>query len=110
VAEVPERGARIARREEGEYREYSTDEQRREAGRPTREFGQLSRFQVDQRARSPQPSMTGDFDFIVRFTLAMSAAVVVTVAVTAAIFLVVRRRSRNLRPPPANNPSRTSGR
>src|SRR6266516_5855395 len=26
------RGARVARREEGEYREYLTDEQRREAG------------------------------------------------------------------------------
>ena len=28
------RGARLARREEGEYREYVTDEQRREAGAP----------------------------------------------------------------------------
>ena len=32
----PERGARIARRDDREYREYTREEQRREAGCPAR--------------------------------------------------------------------------
>jgi hypothetical protein len=32
VTNIPERGARIARREERAYREYASDEQRSEAG------------------------------------------------------------------------------
>ena len=34
-------------------------------------------------------------DFILRFTLLVSAAVIVLVAITVAIFLYVRRRSRS---------------
>ena len=35
--DLPERGARLARRDEGAYRQYSTEEQRRQAGCPARE-------------------------------------------------------------------------
>ena len=43
---LPERGARIARREEGEYRLYLTDEQRREPGCPARQAVLLQRGQA----------------------------------------------------------------
>jgi hypothetical protein len=36
---IPERGARIARRDDREYREYLREEQRREAGCPRPEAG-----------------------------------------------------------------------
>jgi hypothetical protein len=35
------------------------------------------------------------FDFVLRFTLIISAAVILLVAITVAIFLYVRRRSRS---------------
>src|SRR5687767_5657049 len=35
---LPERGARLARREERAYREYVSDEQRRQAGCPARQM------------------------------------------------------------------------
>ena len=47
---LPERGARIARREERAYRRYVSDEQRREAGRPARQAVVIQRGQA---ARSP---------------------------------------------------------
>jgi hypothetical protein len=43
VAKMLERGARLARRDEREYREYLSEEQRRQAGCPARQIGQLSR-------------------------------------------------------------------
>jgi hypothetical protein len=39
VAKVPERGARLARRDDRAYREYVREEQRRQTGCPAREFG-----------------------------------------------------------------------
>jgi hypothetical protein len=39
VAKIPERGARMARREERANREFVSDEQRRQPGCPAREFG-----------------------------------------------------------------------
>jgi hypothetical protein len=35
---IPERGARMARRDDREYREYLREEQRRQPGCPTREL------------------------------------------------------------------------
>jgi hypothetical protein len=43
---MPERGARIARREERTYGRYVSDEQRREAGCPARQAAVIQRGQV----------------------------------------------------------------
>jgi hypothetical protein len=48
---IPERGARIARRDDREYREYLREEQRTEAGCPARkpvldQRGQSTRFET----------------------------------------------------------------
>jgi hypothetical protein len=45
LAEVPERGARSARRDNREYCAYVREEQRREPRCPTRGFGEVLRFQ-----------------------------------------------------------------
>ena len=37
LTDLPARGARLPRRDEGAYRQYSTEEQRRQAGCPARE-------------------------------------------------------------------------
>ena len=50
MAEVPERGARIARRETRECREHLSVEQRSEAGCPARELCDESRFLGTSRA------------------------------------------------------------
>ena len=44
LTDLPARGARVTRRGEGAYRQYSTEEQRRQAGCPARE---VSRHFVD---------------------------------------------------------------
>jgi hypothetical protein len=42
-----------------------------------------------------RPLVHEGLDFVLRFTLIISAVVIVLVAITAAIFLYVRRRSRS---------------
>jgi len=44
--QIAERGARLARRDDRAYREYSREEQRRQAGCPAREVVLLQRGQA----------------------------------------------------------------
>src|SRR5438105_3080648 len=57
---LPERGARIARREERAYRRYVSDEQRREAGRPARQAVVIRRGQATSAATVAIPTYRVD--------------------------------------------------
>jgi hypothetical protein len=54
---IPERGARIARRDDREYREYLREEQRREAGCPARKPVLDQRGQATSLADSPNTTV-----------------------------------------------------
>ena len=60
VGQVPERGARLARRDEGAYRQYSTEEQRCQTGCPARELDVTDQLVRLAREYSPRIEIHGD--------------------------------------------------